>query len=300
MRALFRVGSVLPGLLPVLAGCAAAPQPFAGHPGALGGRLAAPPPARLDVMVPAPDVMASPAAADLAAAIATALVAAEVPAVAQPVRPGDWRLVIGAEPGALGVVPRFTVLDPAGAKQGEVRGAPVAAAAWQAGAPATLTAAAGEAAPKIAELLTSIDAARKQSDPNSLYNRPARVAVLGVRGAPGDGNNSLALQLRRQLPVLGEQVQESAEGADFIVAGEVRTGTTPDGSERVEIQWAVNDAAGHDLGRVIQVNDVPAGSIGPHWGDVALVVAQQAAAGIKDMILKQTGGRTPSEPAKAP
>ncbi len=293
------VGGALLGLL-ALGGCAAAPQPFAGHPGALGVRLAAAPPARLDVMAPTPDVMAPRAGAELATAVAPALVAAEVPAVAQPARSGDWRLVIGAEPGAVGVVPRFSVLDPAGATQGEVRGAPVAAAAWQAGAPATLTAAAGDAAPKIAELLTSIDAARKQSDPNSLYNRPARVAVLGVRGAPGDGNNALALQLRRQLHALGEQVQEGAEGADFTVAGEVRTGTTTDGSERVEIQWAVNDAAGHDLGRVIQVNDVPAGSIGPHWGDVALAVAQQAAAGIKDMILKQTGGRTPPDPAKVP
>ena len=42
-------------------------------------------------------------------------------------------------------------------------------------------------------LLTSIDAMLRRSDPNSLVNRPPRVLVAAVTGAPGDGNRALAL-----------------------------------------------------------------------------------------------------------
>ncbi|MBX5471358.1 MAG: hypothetical protein IRZ23_02720 [Acetobacteraceae bacterium] len=290
--------------LVVLAGlsaCGSLPAPFAGQPGSLGARLAEPPPTRL--AVPAPDAAGlSPAGgAVFAQAVADDLDEAEVPAVAQPAKPGDWRLAIHPEMSSDAVVPVFTVFDPTGAAQGSVRGNPLPAQAWQSADAPALKQAAREAAPKIADLLTRIDAKVKQSDPNSLYNRPARVAVIGVQGAPGDGNESLVRQMKAQLPKLDMTVQDDAKGADFVVAGLVRTAPVPATDlTRVEIVWQVVDAAGHDLGRVVQMNDVPNGTLDHFWGDVAVAVAQEAAAGVKEMILKQTSAGAGGKAASAP
>jgi len=290
--------------LMVLAGlgaCGSLPAPFAGQPGTLGARLAEPPPTRL--AVPTPDATGlSPAGGALfAKAVADDLDEAEVPAVVQPAKPGDWRLAIHPETVSDQLVPVFTVFDPSGTARGSVRGNPFPAQAWQSADAAALQQAAREAAPKIADLLTTIDAKVKQSDPNSLYNRPARVAVLGVQGAPGDGNEALVRQLKAQLPKLDVTVQDNANGADFVVAGLVRTAPVPASDlTRVEIVWQVVDAAGHDLGRVIQMNDVPNGTLDHFWGDVAVAVAQEAAAGVKEMILKQTAEHAQAKPGTAP
>jgi hypothetical protein len=55
---------------------------------------------------------------------------------------------------------------------------------------------------------------------------------------------------------------------------------------------------GEDLGRVLQLNEVPAGSLNGLWGDVALVVAEEAAGGVRDVIAN-AGGLTPAPTAPA-
>ncbi len=288
-----RLARSLLGLTLLLAGCGDLPRPFEGHPGRTAARLAQPPPARLAVPAPTAALLSGQASAQFATALVDALVAQEVPAVAHASGPGDWRLVIGAELQGGVVLPAFTVQDAKGAPQGSVQGAPVPAAAWAAGDAATLAASAAQAGPRIADLLTSIDAKRKASDPNSLFNRPAHVAVIDVTGAPGDGDSALTRQMRLEIPRLGEQVQDAPEGADFVVAGQVHTAPAAEGNTRVEIQWVVTDASKRELGRIVQLNDVPPDSVSGYWGDIAVVVAQEAASGVKSVILKQTGGRTP-------
>lgn len=285
-----RAGRLAPlAVAALLAACGDLPQPFVGKPGATGAILAQPPPARLAVPAPTDALLPADAAKTYADAITAALVAREVPAVAGPVHPGDWRLRLTAELQGATVTPRFIVSDPRGRQAGHTDGPPVAAAAWNDASPAVLHQEAAAAGPAIADLLAGIDAARRMSDPNSLYNRPPRVRFAGVTGAPGDGNLSLALEMRRLLPQTGEiLVDGKTQAADFTVTGAVRA--TPAGADttRVDIEWHVTDAAGHDLGKVVQLNDVPAGTLSGHWGDVALAVAQQAAGGVKAIIDKQT------------
>ena len=261
-------------------------------------RLAQPPPARLDVPPPANAMLPDAGSRAYAEALVTALLDKEVPAVAEPTRDGDWSLAVSADLRGDRVVPRFSVLNPAGVSQGMAEGAPVDAAQWAIGALPALQQSAAAAAPNIANLLTNIEAARQQSDPNSLANRPARVVVHDVTGAPGDGNRQLSRQIRQQLPQLGEVVQDTAQGVDFIVACDVRMTEGAKGTERVEIQWIVTDPLRGELGRVVQLNEVPSGSLDRQWGDVAMVVAREAAGGIRDIILKQNGARASSAPAK--
>jgi hypothetical protein len=288
------------GLLAALVACGPLPRPFAGHPGATARLLARPPPARLDVPPPTGALLGDAAAATYQTAVASALQAEEVPAVADIARVGDWRLVATAERRGDKVVPLFTVADPDGTARGTAEGAPIDAAAWSAGQAETLRKAAAAGAPAIASLLTRIEAARRMSDPNSLVNRPARVYVADVTGAPGDGDRQLARDLRQQMPTMGEVALDTATDADFTVRGEVRTTPGPSGAERVEIQWIVSDAQGREAGRIVQLNDVATGSLDHYWGDTAVAVAQEAASGVRDVIQNQLGARAAAKPAATP
>lgn len=290
---------VLAGILAAtsaLAGCGDLPRPFQGRPGATAMRLSQPPPARLEVPAPPGALLANDAAGALAGAIADSLQQAQVPAVATPMdkatgQAAEWRLRITAELRGQSVVPQFTVMDPQGKDRGSVPGAAVPAAAWQAGQKGTFTQVAAAATPTIAGLLTSIEAARQQSDPNSLVNRPAKVFIAAVTGAPGDGNTMLARQMRSQLPNTGDVVLPDATGADFTIQGTVRLGPADKGAQRIEVAWQVLDSTGKDCGRVTQLNDIPAGSLDVYWGDVAVVVVQQAASGVHEVISNHIIGR---------
>ncbi|MGI4954938.1 MAG: hypothetical protein ACRYGM_24290 [Janthinobacterium lividum] len=275
-------------LLP-LAACGALPQPFFNNPGLAGMRLSEPPASRLAVPTPAQSLLPDEAAEAWARATADALVEQEIPAAAGAgPKNRDWTLRLEAQLRGESVVPSYTVLNPQGQQQGATEGKPVAARAWANADPATLRTAAAQAAPGIAALLGTIEAARRQSDPNSLVNRPARIYLAGVSGAPGDGNRSLPAQLTIKLTALGLVVQDNAKGADYKVEGEVQTAPGANGTARVELQWIVSDARS-ERGRIVQINEVPPRTVVPYWGDVAVAVAAEAAAGVRQVITNASG-----------
>ncbi len=277
-------------LLPLLlASCGDLPQPFLGRPGALGARLAQPPPARLAVPAPPNSLLGDGASAAWANATAAALQADAIPAVAGPAQPGDWVLSLSAAVRGDAVVPTYAIANPRGAPQGASEGPPVPLASWAISDPTMLRTAAASAEPGISALLDRIQTAVLRSDPHSLLRRPARVRLTGITGAPGDGNASLARQIRRKLADLGVVVQDAAKGADYQVSAEVHAAPNQDGTERVELQWIVRDPAGNERGRIVQLNDVAPNSVAPYWGDTAAAAAAQAAGGIKDVVLRQSG-----------
>jgi hypothetical protein len=284
------------GLLPLvlLTSCGDLPQPFLGNPGATARILAQPPTPRLAVPVPGQALLSDQGAEIFAKALADALQTQEVPAVEGPVQQGDWRLAVTVGLHGATVVPVYAVIDPRGQDKGSAEGKPLSSADWAAAAPATLSRAAIEAAPGITDLLTHIQAALMHADPHSLYNRPARVQLLPVTGAPGDGNLALTRQMRTILGGMGPMVQDTSTGADFIVRGTVKVVPIGGDQERVEIQWSVANPTGDERGRVVQLNNVPAGTLGGYWGDIATAVAQEAAGGVRDVILRQSG-RAPGE-----
>ncbi|HEY2131582.1 MAG TPA: hypothetical protein VGH36_01185 [Acetobacteraceae bacterium] len=291
-------------MLALLSACGSLPRPFEGNPGATAMRLAQPPPPRLAVPPPNAAMLDDNAAKLFASALAEALVQQELPVVAGPARPGDWRVVPAAQLRGNMVVPTYTVEDPAAKSEGVADGAPIAPDLWAEGQPATLKQAASDAAPSIAALLDRINAALKQSDPNSLLNRPARIAFAGVTGAPGDGNQSLARQMRAQLGHYGLVVQDAPTGADYDLLGKVVSTPLSPGNSQIEITWTVDNPAGLEQGKVSQLHEIPAGSLDEYWGDVALVVAQQAAAGVHELIVNQihphrASGATPPGTAGA-
>jgi hypothetical protein len=62
----------------------------------------------------------------------------------------------------------------------------------------------------------------------------------------------------------------------------------------------VKNATGDERGRVVQLNEIPAGSLDRFWGDVAVVVAAEAAAGINDVVNRQSGRENVTTPPPPP
>jgi hypothetical protein len=287
-----------------LSACGPLPQPFRGRPGEVARRLAQPPGYRIAVAPGQDALLTDEDAAGLSRALAEALVAQEVPAVSGETFPLDWRLVIAAERAGLNVVPRYALSDADGRPLGMLVGQPVAARDWAEGGEPVFRRVATEAAPRLAGLVARADAQRRTGDERAAGAGPPVLRLIPVRGAPGDGNRSLTDRMRDRLAGFGFAVQDQAEGAGFAVSGEVTVAAAGRGVQRVEIVWTVSRRDGQDLGRVLQLNEVPAGSLNGLWGDVAFVVAEEASGGIRDVVVNAGGfgeaGPPPPRPASAP
>ncbi len=271
-------------LLP-LAGCGGFPQPHRGNPGGLARGLRIPLAVRLAILPPTEALMTDDAARRYAEALSEALQAVDVPATATATPlPLDWRLVITAQNTGTMVTPRYVITNADGREQGAVTGPPVPTRAWAEASTPMLQSVAQQASPRVTQLLLSVQAARASADPAAIQAGPPRLRLIPVRGAPGDGNAALTARLREFLSNRGFVVQEPAEGAAFAVTAEVGVQPAGPGLQRVEIQWIVSRRDGYELGRVLQLNEVPAGALSRFWGDVAFAAAEEAAGGVQQII----------------
>jgi hypothetical protein len=274
---------VLAGL--ALGACADLPQPFRGRPGGDAARLAAPLALRIAVPPPSQALLDEAQSRALSQQVAQALQEQEVPAVATDAPwPLDWQVEIVAERQGPAVQARFRLLDADRRPQASTQSAPVPLQDWAQPSPALFRRLATQAAPALTQLLLQVDAARKAVDPAALAAGPPRLRFGGVRGAPGDGNAALATRMREFLGHQGFVVQEDAEGATYGLDATVLVTPPARGVQRVEIVWTVSRRDGEDLGRVAQLNEVPAGRLDRFWGDVAYAAAEQAADGVRTVV----------------
>lgn len=278
---------LLPALVLLLAACGDIPRPFADRPAAEEqAALRRPPPARILVPAPTQAGLTNDAAQRFAEALAESLREQELPATAAPtVRAGprDWRVATSFETGDNAVALSYALFDERGERIGTVRAPrPVPIAAWANADPQALAAAAADAAPAIAALTGRADTARRAAGPTAPARLPT-VAILPVTGAPGDGNTALTVAMREAVGRRGLILQEEPAGADYVIAGQVLTEPRPAGQVYVEIGWRVTQGR-QELGKVSQLNEVPARAISSRWGDVAFVVAEEASAGVRQVL----------------
>ena len=279
----------------MLGGCMHVPRPFS-DPGAKARQLAAnAPPSRLDVPQPEHTDLSPANSALLSQDIAEALLQQTIPAIAQPTRKGDWWLKVTTEQRNDMIVPLYTVMTPQNTVRATQEGVPIPEEMWNEATPELLKQVASDAAPRVSAVLSGIQADQMNKDPNSLKHRPARVYFSGVKGAPGDGNISLARAFVTYFHNTPDVLQNNPADVDFTVNCHVTltnapAGTTSHPQQHIEIVWQVLDKNGKEAGAATQLHDIDAHSLDNYWGDVASAAAQEAAAAV-DQILSRYSGR---------
>lgn len=277
----------------LLTGCMDIPRPFKGAD-ATSQRLSAPPPARLVISTPQGSLLADQSAQLWQKDMVKALLDQTIPAIARPATENEWQLVLAAHPDKQQIIPTYTIISPEGKMRAQRSGPAVPASVWASGDQNVLKSTADAGSQLVAEMLTGIEAANMEKDPSSLKNRPAKVYFTGVKGAPGDGNIALARQFVVSFSDTKNTIQTTPKDADFTVSCVVSVrpgaaGTTGHPLDHVEIFWTITNKDGKEAGKVSQLNDIPAHTLDRYWGEVATVVAQEAAAGVKQVITNNSG-----------
>ena len=113
---------------------------------------------------------------------------------------------------------------------------------------------------------------------------PAPLAYVTVAGAPGDGEQSLAEALSRQLAARGVGAATAFQANIYEVQGTVRMAPAGKGKESVTIIWVVLAPDGTQLGVTRQKKDVRKGSLDRKWGAAANAAAAAAAADIAKLL----------------
>ncbi|HEV2162850.1 MAG TPA: ABC-type transport auxiliary lipoprotein family protein [Stellaceae bacterium] len=265
----------------LLAACNGAPPPIMART-APAAALSPPDSAGIYVL-PGENAPAGGAGA-LAAAMATALQQADVPASAQSSNRQSYRLqpivtATSSPDGQATIRVVWGLRNAAGKAVGSTSSGTVAAtAAWQRGDDKLAAALAAPAAPIVAKLIAG-DVSPPQGSLNPV------VALRPIAGAPGDGDRSLTRAMSSALTRANLTLAAvPSDKKDFIVAGTVEVSPANGPQQQVKVTWVLMRPDGSEIGRVKQENAVPAGSLDGAWGDVAYAVAGAAAPGVRRLI----------------
>lgn len=154
--------------------------------------------------------------------------------------------------------------------------------AWRAGEEALVKAIAGEAAPKLADLLR----AREDQPTVPPETAKPRLVIEPIEGAPGDGARSLRLALSAILRQAGLVMVDASsdEEVDFHLVGRAAIARSAKGAERLDLTWTLFDSSGGELGTVDQGAPIEAKKLDGAWGGLAYDIALGAAQGLVDLI----------------
>jgi hypothetical protein len=136
---------------------------------------------------------------------------------------------------------------------------------------------------------TSAATAAAPSQPRAatpVSTRNAGVLVVPVSGAPGDGQRSLPVALKKKLYAGGVKLANGPATNVYTVKGIVKMSNVSGGKENIRIDWQVLDPSGKKLGTVSQQNTIPRGSLNGPWGAIAEAAAASAADGILKLLPK--------------
>ena len=186
------------------------------------------------------------------------------------------------------VLTLWELVDAGGRRLGQ-RGArsELAAGAWQRAEPQALERVARQASQALLALVRD-PAPSGRVDPELAEGR---VLLAPIEDAPGDSGRLLSRALMAELRRLEPRFLSARQGPALIIVGEVGLGEPEEGWQSVAVTWRVLEAVtGEELGRVDQRNRVPAGSLDRSWADVALPIAEGAAAGIANLLARTRQG----------
>jgi hypothetical protein len=225
----------------------------------------------------------SPAATDIAQAMADALQQEDVPASTSASNQRSFRLsstvtTLAAGDSGDAIIISWTLNDANGRKLGGTESNTTASEqSWRLGGDDIARALANPAAPTLAKLIES-DAPLPQG------NASPEVALGDVSGAPGDGDTALARAMGAALGRVHVELADPGGKPDYTLSGTVEVSPPSGPNQTVKLSWALLRPDGSEVGRVNQENAVPAGSLDRFWGDIAYAVTNAAAPGVRQLI----------------
>jgi hypothetical protein len=161
--------------------------------------------------------------------------------------------------------------------------APVIAAASPSSGSSSTSAISSPTAPTTATAAATTTAASPSRAPAP---KAAGVLVQPVTGAPGDGQRSLTVALKKRLYAGGVKLANGTSVNVYMVKGIVKLSDASGGKQSIRIDWQVLDPNGKKLGTVSQQNTIPRGSLNGPWGAIADAAAGAAANGIIKLLPK--------------
>ena len=116
-------------------------------------------------------------------------------------------------------------------------------------------------------------------------NKPV-IFVPIVKGAPGDGAESLAFAIQEELEKLGLKVLPTEKGANFIVRGQAEITPPKFDTQIIQLTWILERRNGEQVGKIRQRNRIKAGSLNGAWGETAFLAAKGGADGVYNLLKK--------------
>jgi len=105
-----------------------------------------------------------------------------------------------------------------------------------------------------------------------------------VRGAPGDGAESLSFAIQEELVRMGFDVLPTESGANYIVRGKAKLSPAKVGTQIILLTWSLERRNGEQVGQIQQRNRIKAGSLNGAWGSTAPLAAKGGAQGVLKLL----------------
>jgi hypothetical protein len=256
------------------------PQPFRGAPRATSDNPLLDVPSAVGIAILPVAGVPAPLNREIARAMATRLLALDIPAEAVDTNAGlGFTLSAAAEdivasPSGVTATLVWSLRSRRGAA-GEYRQAiTVPTAAWRDASPDagdTATQVAGAAGTAIVAMVGG-DAPTQAA---VVKARLPRISIAPVDGAPGDGRDSLRLALIQVMFERGVARDES--NPEVTLRAAMTSVAAPGDQQKVQIVWRAIARDGKELGTVKLDNTIPNGALDGAWGPTAFAIANAAA-----------------------
>ncbi|MBL8630009.1 MAG: hypothetical protein JNM81_10300 [Rhodospirillaceae bacterium] len=280
-----------------LAGCGDTPQPFKGTKKVTSDIATLDVPSAVGIAVVPVDGLPNPLNSQLTSAVARALEPLDIPAEALPVNQGlgftlEGRIVDKTTQGGTVTADIVWILkDRKGRETGlYMQAIAVSEQQWQLGSLAAAAQTGKDTAAAIAGIIDGdtqraaggIGAKTTAAAKPAEAQRPIRVSVKPMEGAPGDGRESLQLATLETL--LANGVQRDDVSPDVVLMGHVDTKPSVNGQDFMTIAWRAITQDGQELGEVKLTNNIPKGALDGRWGPVAFTIAEAGLPQLLEML----------------
>lgn len=127
--------------------------------------------------------------------------------------------------------------------------------------------------------------ARGKNDQATAKSRFA-LHVGKVKGALDKVTDPLVHAMEVALKKRNFRIADPLDGAGLVIAGAIELGPENTEPRSIRITWAVLDADGKELGKVTQQNAIPRQLLENNWNTLAIVIAENAAGGVGDLVVQ--------------